>query len=62
MMQVFNNVSDIDLPSVDNGQLCIYVIEDYPQRNVKIGRTRNPKQRLASLSGRIMAETKYQDV
>ena len=32
-------------------QYYIYVLQNYPQGNIKIGRTRNPKQRLTSLSG-----------
>ena len=50
-MQVFNNIHDVNVEAISDGQLYIYVVENNPQGNIKIGRSRNPKQRLQSLSG-----------
>lgn len=49
-MIVYNDISDVDLPILED-QLYIYVLENSPQGNIKIGRTTNIKQRLHSLSG-----------
>ena len=40
-----------DIPVLDNGQLYVYVMLNYPQGNIKIGKTTNIQQRLQSLSG-----------
>lgn len=50
-MYLFDEVKDVNFPSLDDGQLYIYVILNEPQGNIKVGRTSNIKQRLRSLSG-----------
>ena len=41
----------IDKPPLDDGQIYIYVLLNYPQGNVKIGKTTNIMQRQKSLQG-----------
>ena len=50
-MKIYNDINAITEKIADSGQLYIYVVENYPQMNIKIGRTTNPKQRMRSLSG-----------
>ena len=50
-MNVYMNLSDIRETVADENQLYIYVLQNYPQGNIKIGRTTNPAQRFRSLSG-----------
>lgn len=50
-MRIYTNVKDIIEPVAEAGQVYIYVLENYPQENIKIGRTTNPKQRFRALSG-----------
>ena len=50
-MKTFNTISEVDLPAIADGQLYIYVLENSPQGNIKIGRTSDIQQRLTSLSG-----------
>lgn len=50
-MKLFTDVKSVDLPALTGGQLYIYVLENSPQQNIKIGRTTNIQQRLRSLSG-----------
>lgn len=50
-MNIYYDIANITEPAVNSGQLYIYVLENYPQGNIKIGRTTNPKQRFISLSG-----------
>lgn len=50
-MNVYMNLSDIRETIADENQLYIYVLQNYPQGNIKIGRTTNPIQRFRSLSG-----------
>lgn len=50
-MTIYENITNITEPVADTGQLYIYVLENYPQGNIKIGRTTNPQQRMRSLSG-----------
>lgn len=50
-MQVYDSVSAVDLPALEDGQLYLYVLENAPQGNIKIGRTKNIMRRLRSLSG-----------
>ena len=50
-MNIYNNLKYITEGPAEVGQLYIYVLENYPQKNIKIGRTTNPKQRFSSLSG-----------
>lgn len=50
-MNVYTDISHISELAVSDGQLYIYVIENYPQKNIKIGKSSNPKQRFQSLSG-----------
>lgn len=50
-MNIYTSINDITEPEASEGQVYIYAIENYPQGNVKIGRTTNPKQRIRSLSG-----------
>lgn len=40
-----------NIPVLDDGQIYIYVMLNYPQGNIKIGKTTNIQQRLQSLSG-----------
>ena len=40
-----------NIPVLDNGQIYIYIMLNYPQGNIKIGKTTNIQQRLQSLSG-----------
>lgn len=47
----YKNINDINLPRQTNGQLYIYVMENTPQGNIKIGRSRDVKKRMQSLSG-----------
>lgn len=39
------------IPVLDDGQIYIYVMLNYPQQNIKIGKTTDIVQRLKSLSG-----------
>ena len=51
-MNIYMDISAITEQETENDRQCyIYVLQNYPQGNIKIGRTRNPKQRLTSLSG-----------
>lgn len=50
-MRQYTSVSQVDLPALTDGRLYLYVIQNEPQGNIKIGRTTNIKQRLRSLSG-----------
>ena len=50
-MNIYMNLSDIQETVADENQLYIYVLQNYPQGNIKIGRTTNPAQRFRSLSG-----------
>lgn len=50
-MNIYTDISQIMEPPVSDGQLYIYVIENYPDGNIKIGKTTNLKQRFKSLSG-----------
>ena len=40
-----------EIPPLEDGQIYIYVMLNYPQKNVKIGKTTDIIQRLKSLSG-----------
>ena len=47
-----NNVSKLkEIPKLDNGQIYIYVMLNYPKGDIKIGKTIDIQQRLISLSG-----------
>ena len=50
-MNIYKSISDVCEPAVSDGQLYIYVIENYPQGNIKIGKSSNVKRRFQSLSG-----------
>lgn len=50
-MNIYYDLKDIKEDKLDDGQVYIYVLENYPQGCIKIGQTTNPKQRMASLSG-----------
>jgi hypothetical protein len=50
-MLIYNDVRHVNVPILDNKQLYIYVLENSPQKNIKIGVSTNMKQRLQSLSG-----------
>lgn len=50
-MNIYENFTYITEPVAEAGQLYIYVLENYPQGNIKIGRSTNPAQRIRSLSG-----------
>lgn len=46
------NISELkNVPVLDDGQVYIYVMLNYPAKNIKIGQTTNIVQRLQSLSG-----------
>lgn len=46
------NISELkNVPVLDDGQVYIYVMLNYPAKNIKIGQTTNVVQRLQSLSG-----------
>lgn len=46
------NISELkNVPVLDNGQVYIYVMLNYPAKNIKIGQTTNIVKRLQSLSG-----------
>lgn len=47
----YTNIKDINVPCQTNGQLYIYVMENAPQGNIKIGRSHDVKTRMQSLSG-----------
>lgn len=40
-----------DIPVLDTGEIYVYVIQNYPQKNVKIGITTDIIQRVHALSG-----------
>ena len=50
-MKIFDNIKNVDVPVLENGQVYIYVLENEPQHNIKIGRSSNMQQRIQSLSG-----------
>lgn len=50
-MVIYTDISDIKEPPVTDGQLYIYVLENQPGNNIKVGKTTNLKQRFRSLSG-----------
>lgn len=50
-MHIFYDITQVDPPVLNNGQVYIYVLKNEPQGNVKIGRSSNMQQRLQSLSG-----------
>lgn len=50
-MQIFDNIKDVNVPILKEGQLYIYVLENAPQGNFKIGKSSNMQQRLRALSG-----------
>ena len=50
-MQYYDRIKDVDVPVLNDGQLYIYVLENSPQGNIKIGMSTNMQQRLHSLSG-----------
>lgn len=47
-----DNITQLkSIPILDNNQIYIYVIENYSQGNIKIGKTTNIQQRIKALSG-----------
>lgn len=36
-MKIFNKIADVDVPAFEDGRLYIYVLENEPQHNIKIG-------------------------
>lgn len=50
-MQIFEHIKDVNVPILKEGQLYIYVLENAPQGNFKIGKSSNMQQRLRALSG-----------
>ena len=50
-MNIYSDIRDIKELPAEAGQIYIYVLENYPQKNIKIGRSINPKERMISLSG-----------
>lgn len=52
MIYTSKNISELkNVPVLDDGEIYIYVMLNYPQGNIKIGQTTNIQQRLQSLSG-----------
>ena len=52
MIYMSKNISELkEVPVLDDGEIYIYVMLNYPQGNIKIGQTTNIVQRLQSLSG-----------
>ena len=52
MIYTSKNILELkEVPVLDNGEIYIYVMLNYPQGNIKIGQTTNIVQRLQSLSG-----------
>jgi hypothetical protein len=50
-MNIYTDISQVTEEPVVDGLLYIYVLENYPQGNIKIGKSSNVKQRFKSLSG-----------
>lgn len=50
-MKIYNDITKVDLPVLNNGQVYIYILENYPQGNIKIGQSTNIQNRIKSLSG-----------
>lgn len=50
-LQIFNDITQVNLPTLESGEVYIYVLENTPQGNIKIGKSTNIVQRLKSLSG-----------
>ena len=50
-MKIFENIKELDFPDLTDGRCYIYVLENAPQGNIKIGRSKHMNQRLISLSG-----------
>ena len=50
-MNYYTEINQIKENELNNGQLYIYVLENYPQGNIKIGMSTNIIQRIKSLSG-----------
>lgn len=50
-MNIYADMKQVTEEAVQDGQLYIYVLENYPQGNIKIGKSSNVKQRFKSLSG-----------
>ena len=48
-MKVYNDITHVNEPLLEDGQLYIYVVENYPQGYIKIGKSTNIQQRLKSL-------------
>ena len=52
MIYTSKNISELkNVPVLDDGEIYIYIMLNYPQGNIKIGQTTNIQQRLQSLSG-----------
>lgn len=50
-MNIYYDIRQITETPLTDNSYYLYVFENYPQKNIKIGKSRNPKQRMASLSG-----------
>ena len=50
-MRIVKSIDLVTEPKLKDNQWYIYVIRNIPQSNIKIGRTKDPKQRFSSLSG-----------
>lgn len=50
-MLLYNSIAQVNVPILTDGQLYIYVLENAPQGNIKIGKSTNMQQRLRALSG-----------
>ena len=50
-MRIYDGTKAVDVPILKDGLLYIYVLENAPQGNFKIGRSSNMQQRLRALSG-----------
>ena len=50
-MNIYDNIKNVELPALENNLYYIYILENEPQHNIKIGITTNIQQRITSLSG-----------
>lgn len=50
-LNIYTDIKQVNEEAVTDGQLYIYVLENHPQNNIKIGKSSNVKQRFKSLSG-----------
>ena len=61
-MNIYYDIKQITETPLKDNSYYLYVLENYPQKNIKIGKSRNPKQRMASLSGSNNEEMLYREL